>query len=310
MRIYKKEIPRQTRLASTYKLLFVSVLIVLAGAFLALSGQIVKRRNDKIPKVYNFISPLSTDSSHQKKNSGNIFGSLLSVFKPSLSRMIEKKLSGVKGTYGVVVKHLQNGEEVFINKDEPFYMASLYKLMVMELFYKSVNEGKLAPNVPIGNSTWGDAVESMITVSDNLAGKSLGDTLGWDKIEAEMKSLGLSQTVLTTDLRATPQDMAILLEKIGRGQAVSQEASRGMISLLLKQRLNSRLPKYLPSEAKVAHKTGELDMNRHDAGIVFLPDGTSYIIVVMSKDSGPDAQSSEEVAQISKLVYEYFSKGR
>ena len=122
-----------------------------------------------------------------------------------------------------------------------------------------------------------------------------------------MKALGLTQTVLTTDLRSTPRDIAILLEKIGRGQAVSQEASREMISLMLKQRLNSRLPKYLPTEAKVAHKTGEFDMNRHAAGIVFLPDGTSYIIVVMSKDSGLDAPFGSDY-QVSKLVYEYFSK--
>ena len=123
-----------------------------------------------------------------------------------------------------------------------------------------------------------------------------------------MKEIGLEETTLVADLISTPADIAALLELIVRGQAVSEDASKQMLDLLLGQKLNSRLPRYLPESVKVAHKTGELDQFRHDAGIVFLPNGYSYIIVVMSKDSGQDSESSEVVARVSRAAYEYFSR--
>ncbi|MBI2622076.1 serine hydrolase [Candidatus Microgenomates bacterium] len=79
-----------------------------------------------------------------------------------------------------------------------------------------------------------------------------------------------------------------------------------MISLLLQQELNDRIPKYLPKEAKVAHKTGEIDFAKHDAGIVFANSG-DYLIVVLSESDNPSA-ASERIANLSKAVYEYFSK--
>jgi len=60
-----------------------------------------------------------------------------------------------------------------------------------------------------------------------------------------------------------------LLEKIYLGKAVSQGASIEMKNLLLAQAVDDRIPKYLPENIKVAHKTGELDTLRHDAGIVY-----------------------------------------
>ncbi len=60
-----------------------------------------------------------------------------------------------------------------------------------------------------------------------------------------------------------------MLEKIYLGKAVSQGASIEMKNLLLAQAVDDRIPKYLPENIKVAHKTGELDTLRHDAGIVY-----------------------------------------
>ncbi len=39
----------------------------------------------------------------------------------------------------------------------------------------------------------------------------------------------------------------------------------------------------LPKDVTVAHKTGEISGVRHDAGIVFLPDGRKYVLVLLSK---------------------------
>lgn len=259
----------------------------------------------------SFLSPLSRradEPDDAKPARAFIFGRLLQLFKPGLSEKIETQLKEVKGTYGIYLEDLADGEVFGLNENETFYMASLYKLMVMYYFYDQVAQGTLKPTDAVGNSTWSEAVESMITVSDNLAGESLGTRLGWEKIEAEMESLGLTKTRLGADLISTPADIATLLEKMAFGEAVSAEASLQMVETLLRQKLNSRLPRYLPPAVEVAHKTGELDEFRHDAGIVILPSGRSFIIVVMSKDSGPDAVSAEVIAQIARVAYDHFSR--
>lgn len=257
--------------------------------------------------VYNFISPLASESALNKRN---LLGDLLATFRPSLREKVERELKEAQGTYGLVIEDLSGGERLAINEQETFYMASLYKLMVMYQVFKKVAEGELSLSGRVGNSTWGETVESAVTVSDNLAGRSLGERLGWENIEAQMRQLGLEKTRLVDDLISTPADIALFLENLARGDLVSVDSSRQMIEILLRQRLNSRLPRYLPSTVKVAHKTGELDQFRHDVGLVFLPNGRSYLIVVMSKDSGLDHESAEIIARISKAVYDYFSRLR
>ena len=77
-----------------------------------------------------------------------------------------------------------------------------------------------------------------------------------------------------------------------------------MLTLLKRQRLNGKLPKYLPKQSIIAHKTGELDSYSHDAGIVYAPPG-EYIIVVLSETTSR-AQADERIALLSQSVYKYF----
>jgi beta-lactamase class A len=78
-----------------------------------------------------------------------------------------------------------------------------------------------------------------------------------------------------------------------------------MIDILLQQRFNERIPGLLPPGIKVAHKTGSITGVQHDSGIVFLPDGRKYVIILLSKEL-PDAKKGMGVlANISKLIYDY-----
>ena len=79
-----------------------------------------------------------------------------------------------------------------------------------------------------------------------------------------------------------------------------------MIDLLKKQQLNEKLPKILPENTIVAHKTGEFNSFSHDGGIVYTKN-SDYIIVVMSDTNNPQ-EANNVIAQISKGVYEYFTK--
>ncbi len=77
-----------------------------------------------------------------------------------------------------------------------------------------------------------------------------------------------------------------------------------MLEILKRQRINDRIPKYLPDDLEVAHKTGELDGFKHDAGIVYTPKG-DYLFIALSKSTSP-AQAAERIALLSKEVYAYF----
>jgi beta-lactamase class A len=54
---------------------------------------------------------------------------------------------------------------------------------------------------------------------------------------------------------------------------------------------------------KVAHKTGAYGTVRHDAGIVYLPDGRSYVLVILSRDWENEKSTTELLAGISELIY-------
>ena len=78
-----------------------------------------------------------------------------------------------------------------------------------------------------------------------------------------------------------------------------------MIKILLDQQFNSIIPAQLPKDVKVAHKTGSITGVHHDSGIVFLPDGRKYVLVILSKNLKNDLAATQAMASVSKLVYNY-----
>ena len=78
-----------------------------------------------------------------------------------------------------------------------------------------------------------------------------------------------------------------------------------MINILLQQRFNDIIPAGLPADVKVAHKTGFITHVHHDSGIVFLPDGRKYVLVLMSKDWEDEKTAVHTMVNISSLIYKY-----
>ena len=78
-----------------------------------------------------------------------------------------------------------------------------------------------------------------------------------------------------------------------------------MLTLLLSETVNDRLPALLPPDTPIAHKTGNWVNATHDAGIVFSP-GATYVIVVLS-DLGFEEDGVTPIARLSHAVYDYFN---
>lgn len=294
-------------------LLIIALISLAATAVFSIYYQ--GKANEKI------ISPIGKKPTISQKVSEAL------VPKSPLVKVIEKRLQGEEGTYGLVIKNLKTQETYVFNEQTEFTAASLYKLWVMAVAFEQINQGNLHETDSVSLSRFqieeiqgywqegitddayysvADAIEQMIVVSDNDSAITLYTHIGEDKIEDFLKRFNFTGSGFGSPPKTTPKDIAAYFEKLYKGLIVNREYSDKMLELLFKQRLNDRIPQLLPGDVRVAHKTGELDTFKHDAGIVEIQDN-AYIIVVMTDT--PTPQNAVEVtAQISKDVYDYFSR--
>lgn len=270
-----------------------------------------------------------------------------------LERKIQAFLEGKQGDYAVYVKDLkpEGKRNVYINSDQVFEAASLYKLFLMVAAYEAVNKGEITLDTEIsaklshlegilGSVDYGyqhlsgdevatytvrECLDRIARISDNYAAIMLAEKIGWDSAQEVANEIGALNTTIKTPISTSAEDVGLLLEKIYKqslrsddlkGEIASFEASEEIISLLTQAQINNRIPAKLPKsdpssglKLKIAHKTGELSQVRNDAGIVFL-EGNPYVIVEMSKNLKYEDEGIENLAEISKIVFDYYALSR
>ena len=251
---------------------------------------------------------------------------------PGLTAAVSEALQGTYGTYGIVIKNLTTGESYYQHENDTFKSGSLYKLWLMAVVYHHIQDHTLsledtlskdvtdltkefnvAPDPTEQTSglltlSVADALSQTVTISDNNAALLLTDKVGVKAISQFLNQYGFTHSIVgqtDTPPLTNALDIASFLEKLYKGQLANKENTEAMIGLLKQQRLNDKLPKYLPDGIEIAHKTGELDSVTHDAGIVYTPQG-NYIIVILSDSDSPDL-AKERIALVSKDVYTYFT---
>lgn len=297
--------------------LFILVIIIAAISALIISW----------PSKKTLISPMSS----------SLADSDLSVIDTNeasgLADIIQKELKGVKGDFAVVISNLKTGENYSFNEHKVFDSGSLYKLWVMGEVYEQIKEGRLkedqvvSEEISILNEKFKISSESaeltegkielpvsvalkrMITISDNYSALLLAWKLRLSKVKAFLNAHGFMESRVggADELpTTTAYDTALYFEQLYKGDLEDADITSKMIDLLKGQKLNGKLPKYLPKGTIIAHKTGELGLITHDAGIIYSPKG-DYIIVVLSETPRP-ADAEEKIARISKSVFEYFNK--
>lgn len=156
----------------------------------------------------------------------------------------------------------------------------------------------------------------MIIVSSNLATNIIIQLVDAKNVTQTMRDLGARDIQVLRGVEdgkayeqglnntTTAYDLMIIFEQMAKGETVNTEASDAMIKILLDQKFNEIIPALLPTEVKVAHKTGSITGLRHDAGIVFLPDGRQYILVLLSKQMSDPEAGVSSMANISKRIYD------
>lgn len=244
---------------------------------------------------------------------------------PELARQVLEVVSGLTGRVGVAIKDLQTGRGVLIAPESEFPAASLFKVPVMYEVFKQRDLGALRfdetlvftqrhVEYDLGTMDRGagdpiqldEALDRMITISDNSSAVLLTDRVGAFNINRDMVGLGLEHTrVLADDLVTSPYDMLLFMEMLARGQGVSAQASQEMLNLLGRQRINDRIPRPLPPGTFVAHKTGNLPGVVNDVGLVSTPELT-FAIAVLISDTPTEGNAAIAISEIAAAAYRHF----
>ncbi len=162
-----------------------------------------------------------------------------------------------------------------------------------------------------------DLMFDMITMSSNLATNILIEKVGAEKVTQTMRSYGADSIKVLRGVedikayeqglsnRTTAYDEMKIYIKLATGNAVSKAASDEMIEILKQQKFNEMIPARLPDSVQVAHKTGWITGVNHDSGIVLLPNGNRYVLILLSKNA-PDRETVVDTfADISRSVYDF-----
>jgi beta-lactamase class A len=206
---------------------------------------------------------------------------------------------------------------------------SLKDSLVVKNEFKSIVDGSVYALNPGDDSeqklyglvgkkrTIDELVIDMIINSSNLATNMIIELVGAANVMTTMRELGANSIQVlrgVEDAKAfekglnnttTANDLMILFEALAKGKIVSPGASQQMIDILLRQQFNKIIPAKLPADVKVAHKTGNITGVLHDSGIVFLPDGHMYVLILLSKDIENADTATDLLARTSEIIYNY-----
>jgi len=162
-----------------------------------------------------------------------------------------------------------------------------------------------------------DILFRMITKSSNLATNIIIEKIGAENVNQTMRDIGAKKIHVlrgVEDTKAfeqglnnttTANDLAVIFDKIAKNEMVSAEASEGMVEILMSQHFKNIIGGKLPPDVKVASKSGSITSVCHDSGIVFLPDGRRYVVVLLSRGIEDHKVASQLLSNVSKHIYDY-----
>jgi beta-lactamase class A len=261
-----------------------------------------------------------------------------------LETRVEQIATRLDGVMGVAILDLTDGRILLRNADRVFPTASSIKIAILLELYRQDQEARAGakgkaklddsytfdPKDLVEDSqimagltpgmtrvTNRDLAQFVVAVSDNAATNVLIDRVGMQNVNATMRSLGLTKTMLRRKMMdigaarrgdeniATPQEMVRLLEAIYKGKALNKELTDQLIKQLKTLKKDSYLSYEMPAGVELADKPGTLDGVRNDSGIVFAPNRPFAISAMTAYDRDEKAAESA-ISEVALEAYRYF----
>ena len=245
----------------------------------------------------------------------------------TILKQVQSQLPAENGTWAVFISDLVNGTEGSLN-DQKMQAASLIKLYIMGAVYEDYD----SLSSKYSKDALDNALNSMITVSDNDAANTLvnylgggDDAAGMARVNKFCQDHGYTSTSMgrllladnsTGDNYTSAKDCGKFLKtiyQIDKGTATDNNATLAgaeyMYHLLKMQTRKNQIPAPMPSDVKVANKTGELDTVENDAGIIYdTAKGIDLVVCFMSQDLNDTTAAQNTIAQDSRAIYGYYNE--
>ena len=296
-------------------------------------------------RLFAFAATLALSSSafsQQKPETPHDTGNDLLWKK--LETRVEQISARLDGVMGIAILDLTDGRILLRNADRVFPTASSIKIAILLELYRQdqqAREGEqgkaklndiysfdpkdlaedsqimagLTPGVT--RVTNRDLAQFVVAVSDNAAANVLIDRVGMQNVNATLRSLGLTKTMLRRKMMdiaaarrgdeniSTPQEMARLLEMIYKGKALHKEGADELIKQLKTLKKDSYLSYELAADVELADKPGSLDGVRTDSGIVFARN-RPFAISVMTAYDRDEKAAERAISEVALEAYRYF----
>ncbi len=246
------------------------------------------------------------------------------TFENDLRKDVEKTINGKTGFYSIYYKDLKSQKSFGIDEHQVETGASVNKLPIIAALYLLDKEGKLKidDRITIQKEDIQDygtgsiryqkmpQVYSMrnlaklaLRESDNTAAHVLSVRIGEDVVQEMVDSWNMSQTS-QADNQTTVFDMSLLFEKIYKGDIANPRNTKEILEFMTQTEIEDRLPKELPSNIKIYHKSGDGEGFVHDVGIIETKNHVYYLGVMTSDIGDKEVDTKNTISRISKKIFD------
>ncbi len=241
-----------------------------------------------------------------------------------LKQEIQAFLDTRDADYAVYFEDLITGQSFGIREREWFHGASTMKLPPVLYLNKLASEGRIDWQTKVAylpDADWQQGSGALqffgkegegytlrtlqtlsLTLSDNIAHRMLVRHLGKDNIADYMRRLGAEVVYPDGQPLTTARDMGLYVRAIHDFTRENPLEGRRILDDLANTIWDVGLSGKLPDGVTVAHKEGDIQGVSNDAGIVY--GSRPYILVVLSKNQSDIDKGFEDIAEISRMVYE------
>lgn len=232
---------------------------------------------------------------------------------------------------GIFVYDFTTGKYLDINAQEEFPTASMIKIPILLQLFKRAEMGyanldsemsitdyyltggsgylqyrPVGTKLPVLN-----LAQKMIQESDNTATNMLLDTIGGvNDFNRALKLWGFSTTHMSNwlpDLNganvSTPYDFGRMLFNMDNPDFLTLSSRVKITDIMSHVKNRFLIQAGLPDNVSFVHKTGDIGHMLGDAGIVNLPDGRKYIVVIMVKRPWNSYTAKQFIIDSSKVIY-------
>lgn len=235
----------------------------------------------------------------------------------TLELLAGRTLGTVDARTGIAVLNLGSGSFSSVGGDRFIEMASVYKIAVMAVTVDEAQQGRLDLDLPVRSQFGGDELENfneqltvrdaldlMISISDNATAQALLRGIGPETVNERLRSWGVPDVFVGSRPQvATPHGLMALLQLIWTGEGFTTESRALMRDLLQSTDQSSRLARLV--SGPVAHKTGDLATVVNDVGVISIADD-DVIIVALAEDVEVRGSADDAIARLAALTLAYF----